>query len=141
MADFYFASVNEDGSYGEPQRWDGVQEITPITSSDPETMEYPSLFQPEEVTCEIKLTQEWDVLFWYLRKIADRTCIACKNCKHMYHYPGFVDAEEYECTAGLECDTWFGSVKNCTKYEVLPYGEDHPRNPDLDKYPYVLKGE
>ena len=50
-------------------------------------------------------------------------------------------AEEYECTAGLECDTWFDSVKNCTKFEVLQYGENHPRNPDLDKYMYVLKGE
>lgn len=140
MSDFFFAIANDDGTYGEPIKAE-VVDITPETQGVGDPTPIPSFTEGMEVTCEFKLSQEWEIFFWYLRKIADRTCIACKNCKQMYHYPGFVDAEEYECTAGLECDTWFGKVKNCPKYEVLPYGEPHPRNPDLDKYIYVLKGE
>lgn len=47
----------------------------------------------------------------------ERGCSTCKNLKHVRDYPGFVDAEENECTARLECDTVLFSVKNCPKWE------------------------
>lgn len=140
MNNFFFAKQNEDGTYGEPFKAEVVDlDITTQGVGDPTPI--PSFTEGMEMSVEFDLTMEWVLFLSYCQDIAKRTCIACKNCKHMYRYPGFVDAEEYECTAGLECDTWFDTVKNCPKYEVLPYGDPHPRNPDLDKYHYVLKGE
>lgn len=140
MRDFFFARQNDDGTYGEPIKAEIVDlDFTTQGVGDPTPI--PSFTEDEEVSFEFDLTMEWVLFLSYCQDIAKRTCRACKNCKQMYHYPGFVDAEEYECTAGLECDTWFDEVKDCPKYEVLPYGEPHPRNPNLDKYIYVLKGE
>ena len=58
-----------------------------------------------------------------MRKIFDeaakkRGCSTCANCRHVVDYPGFVTGEENECTAGLECDTVYFSVKNCPKYQA-----------------------
>lgn len=140
MNDFFFSKVNDDGTYGEPINAEIVDlDFTTQGVGDPTSI--PSFTEGMELSVEFELTMEWALFISYCMDIAKRTCIACKKCKQMYHYPGFVDAEEYECTDGLECDTWFDTVKNCPNYEVLPYGDPHPRNPDLDKYTYVLKGE
>lgn len=61
-----------------------------------------------------------------MKKIFDeaarsRGCSTCANCKHVIDYPGFVTGEENECTAGLECDTVYFTVKNCPKYEEKEY--------------------
>ena len=58
----------------------------------------------------------------YHKKIFEKAaeskgCSTCSYCKHVVSYPGFVTAEECECTVGLECDTVLFSVKNCPKYE------------------------
>lgn len=44
-------------------------------------------------------------------------CSTCEYCMHVRNYPGFVTAEECECTAGLECDTVLFSVENCPKWK------------------------
>lgn len=44
---------------------------------------------------------------------AQKSCVTCENAKHVISYPGFVTAEEYECTAGYECDTVLDTVTNC----------------------------
>ena len=46
----------------------------------------------------------------------DRGCSTCGNKRHVADYPGFVTAEENECTVGLKCDTVLFRVKNCPKY-------------------------
>ncbi len=46
----------------------------------------------------------------------DRGCETCRNTRHMVDYPGFVTGEENECTAGLECDTVFFTVRNCPRW-------------------------
>ena len=48
-------------------------------------------------------------------------CSTCEHCIHVRNYPGFVTAEECECTAGLECDTVLFSVENCPKWQEKNY--------------------
>ena len=62
-----------------------------------------------------------------------RGCSTCKNKKHVANYPGFVMAEEYVCTEGLECDTVLFKVNHCPKWEFcldgvtpLPEEQDAP---------------
>ena len=47
----------------------------------------------------------------------ERGCSTCKNIRHVIDYPGFVTGGENECTAGLECDTVFFTVKDCPLWE------------------------
>lgn len=145
MADFYFASVNEDGTYGELKKIDGVVDITPVLDSamDAEDTVYPTPFITSGMTFtfEFEMPFELQIYFWYIRQKDEKSCLTCRNCMEMYRYPGFVTAEECECLQGLECDTILHSVKNCPKWDYKPYSEPRRRNPDLDKYPYVVKGE
>ena len=44
-------------------------------------------------------------------------CSTCIHCIHMINYPGVMTGEEFECNAGLKCDTVLFSVENCPKWE------------------------
>ena len=67
---------------------------------------------PEEFAEDMK---KYKKLHYKLAK--DKECSTCKNIKHIISYPGFVTAEECECTVGLKCDTVLFSIKNCPKWE------------------------
>lgn len=144
MADFYFAKMNDDGTYSKPKKWEGVLEITPITSSGEKSdAEQIDLFTTEEITFECDPPGWFFLLMVYMNMAQDRSCRTCRNCKEMYRYPDYVDAEECICTKGLECDTWFDRVKDCPQYDYRLFREPMQRNPDLDKYPhaYITKGD
>ena len=51
-------------------------------------------------------------LILYNEAKVDKGCDTCKYCKHMYHYPAYITAEECVCEAGLECDTVLFRVKD-----------------------------
>ena len=51
------------------------------------------------------------------RLAKEKGCSTCKDCADTgIRYPGFVEAEMFECLAGLECDTVHFKVKNCPKW-------------------------
>lgn len=148
--DLWIAAVNDDGTYGKPQKLSDVKEINfEEVKTECDMAKYSDIsvcgFQNYEGTIECELPQSvintiaW--IRWYLCEAEKKGCQTCRNCVDMYRYPGFVTAEECECMAGLECDTHFDRIKNCEKYEYRPLGEPQKRNPDLDKYTYVVKGE
>ena len=142
MSEFWFAPVNEDGTYGEPQKLEGVTEITPVT--EPSVDEFMvNLLKYEGVGIDPDFGLKAEIFLWYYERKADRDCLTCRNCKEMYRYPGYVTAETCVCTQGLECDTVLYEVKNCPKWEYKPFNEPRQRNPDLDKYPhdYIIEGE
>ena len=58
--------------------------------------------------------QKYKALYYELAE--KKGCSTCKHCIHVRNYPGFVTAEECECSAGLECDTVLFSVENCTEW-------------------------
>ena len=160
ISDFRIASVNPDGTYGEPKKLSNVKEIS-FSMPDPEETvpadyliggEYSGTIKidnvPEELMNEIReclesdhrklMFENWQETVWDAMCLK-RGCITCRNCKEEYHYPGFVDAEECICEAGEECDTFFGRKENCSKYIKREWDEPMKRNPDLDKYMYVIK--
>ena len=53
--------------------------------------------------------------------VKKKGCSTCKHCVHVRNYPGFVTAEECECSAGLECDTVLFSVINCPEWIERPF--------------------
>ena len=64
MADFYLAYQNDDGTYSKPKKWEGVLEITPITSSGEESdVEYIDLFTAEEITFSLDYKQTKDFVW------------------------------------------------------------------------------
>ena len=141
---FFIASVNDDGTYGEPVEITG--EITPDLATEPDTTATNiHMFEGGEITGTFEvpreLAEQLEICAWYQRKSAEKGCFTCRKCKEMYRYPGFVTAETCECIDGLECDTYLDRVKNCPNYEYRPYNEPQLRNPDLDNpdYMYVIK--
>ena len=143
MPDFYIAPVNDDGTIGEPQKWEGVREITPIIESSSNEVYIENIlnFTPSEITFEFEPPVWMIFAIHHMQMSVLKSCSTCRNCMEMYRYPGFVTAEECECTEGLECDTYFDKVRDCPKYEYRSYFEPRKRNPDLDKYMYVMKGD
>ena len=144
MLDFYIAYQNDDGTYSKPQKWEGVQEITPIieSSPDPTTVIENSLkIVAEEMSFTLDKTPVW-VVFWidHIRRAVLKSCSTCNNCVEMYRYPGFVDAEPCECAKGLECDTWYDKVRDCPEWVYRDFFEPMKRNPDLDTCTYVVRG-
>ena len=146
MSKFLFAKMNEDGTYGEPCEIPGAIVTVPDLAQGPDTTNVGiASFKSGEIeiigTIQLNDQQKFrpEFIQWYMRKSLDKGCITCKKCKEMYRYPGFVSAEECECIDGLECDTYFDRVKNCPNYEFRKYDEPQLRNPDLDKYMYVIK--
>ena len=83
-------------------------------------MDFRRIFRPtpEEAAADEKYFREL-----YEELCKDKGCGTCKNCKHVYRYPGFITAEECVCTVGLTCDTVLYSIKNCKKYEQMKFGE------------------
>ena len=144
MSDFWFASVKEEGTYGEPQKWEGVTEINPVTDSeDTETsIENPLKLVSGEASITFDKIPLWMVfLIDHIRRSVLKSCSTCKNCVEMYRYPGFVDAEPCECAKGLECDTWYDKVRGCPEWVYRDFFEKQQRNPDLDTCTYVIRGK
>lgn len=143
MSEFYFAKVNDDGTYGELQKWKGLAHIEPITEAPAPIQEkiIGDCSGSVTIECEIpqKLENQLLLIRAYIYRSQKKSCLTCRKCKEMYRYPGFVTAEECVCTDGLECDTIMDRVQNCPNYEHREFGEPMQRNPDLDKYPYVIR--
>ena len=72
------------------------------------------IFTPTHEEMEENLQQFLKI---YRELAKEKGCVTCKHCIHVASYPGFVTAEEFECDAGLECDTVLHTVKNCVKWQ------------------------
>lgn len=53
----------------------------------------------------------------YEEEVVKKGCLACTHCHHVRRYPDYVTGEEYDCEAGLECDTILDTVKDCPSWE------------------------
>lgn len=77
-----------------------------------------SIFNPTPEEAEV-LNQRFKKIFEEAAK--SKGCSTCANKRHVIDYPGYVTGEENECTAGLECDTVYFTVKNCPQYKEEEY--------------------
>ena len=54
--------------------------------------------------------------------VKEQGCSVCIHCKRVRHDDcGLCTAEDYDCEAGLKCDTVFFTVKNCPNFESREY--------------------
>lgn len=134
----YFATLGDDGTYSEPVKVNGIKDISTPEIPEDNTKQL-NYLAPHICSSEFNFTWDLAYFFWYINKQRQKGCLTCRNCKEMYRYPGFVTYEPCICIEGLECDTYFGKIENCPKYVDRPYGEPQLRNPDLDKYHYVIE--
>lgn len=72
------------------------------------------VFQPTE---EEKKQDELQFQKLWNEAKKKRNCVTCANCIHVRKYPDYVTGEEWDCTAGLKCDTILDSIRNCEKYK------------------------